>query len=347
MPAHQLPLPLERAEASSSWEAWPLDVSFPEAEANALARQEAFNKHLYRPNTYLHKWWARRSGTLFRYMLKGLVAEDFRRDFYAPGGLEGRVVLDPMMGGGTTLHEAIRLGANVIGVDIDPIPVIQARATLREQPLSAKREAFERFWEHLRAHLAPWFRTRCPICGREAEVQFVLYARRRRCACGETRFVDDALLWDAPREDERVALCLQCGQVVHGAHSCPAVDARRPALRLKGEKQCPVCGEPYRDLTEKPFWQRYEPVALRGRCPTGHDFFKSPDEDDRALLHRAAAQAEGLDWGAEEDWRILPGPKSQDLLRLGVRTYLELFTPRQRLFLHAVRQALPTLAETT
>lgn len=30
-----------------------------------------------------------------------------------------------MMGGGTILHEAIRLGANVIGYDIDPIPVLQ------------------------------------------------------------------------------------------------------------------------------------------------------------------------------------------------------------------------------
>ena len=88
-----------------------LDYSFPEDFANQLAAAETYNKHLYRPNTYLHKWWARRCGTTFRLILKQLVADEARQDFYSPGGLEGRIVLDPMMGGGTTLHEAIRLGA--------------------------------------------------------------------------------------------------------------------------------------------------------------------------------------------------------------------------------------------
>ena len=37
-----------------------------------------------------------------------------------------------MRGGGTTLHEAIRLGANVVGADIDPIPILQARASLSD-----------------------------------------------------------------------------------------------------------------------------------------------------------------------------------------------------------------------
>ena len=58
-----------------------------------------------------------------------------RRDYYAPGGLNGRIILDPMIGGGTTLHEALRMGANVIGVDLDPIPILQARATLTTYPL--------------------------------------------------------------------------------------------------------------------------------------------------------------------------------------------------------------------
>ena len=64
-------------------------VPFPEEEANALAAMESYNKHLYRPNTYLHKWWARRCGTTFRYILKQFVLDPVRHDFYTPGGLEG------------------------------------------------------------------------------------------------------------------------------------------------------------------------------------------------------------------------------------------------------------------
>jgi hypothetical protein len=45
------------------------DERFDVAFANRLAHLESFNKHLYRPNTYLHKWWARRCGSTFRLLL--------------------------------------------------------------------------------------------------------------------------------------------------------------------------------------------------------------------------------------------------------------------------------------
>ena len=131
----------------------PIDQIFPEGAANELAALESFNKHLYRPNTYLHKWWARRSGTMFRYILKQLVGDTAKRDFYEPGGLEGTIILDPMVGGGTILHEAIRMGANVIGVDIDPIPVLQVRASLNWVPISQKVKTFEVFFNALRGAL--------------------------------------------------------------------------------------------------------------------------------------------------------------------------------------------------
>src|SRR3972149_604702 len=70
-----------------------IDESFPEKFANQLAQQEAFNKHLFRPNTYLHKWWARRCGSTFRTILKRLVDDRGKRDYYAAKGLDGKVVL--------------------------------------------------------------------------------------------------------------------------------------------------------------------------------------------------------------------------------------------------------------
>lgn len=75
-----------------------IDESFPEDEANNLAEIESYNKHLFRPNTYLHKWWARRSGTTFRYILKYLQNNPTLLNFYKAGGLEGKIIFDPMMG---------------------------------------------------------------------------------------------------------------------------------------------------------------------------------------------------------------------------------------------------------
>jgi len=57
-----------------------IDASFPEVFANELSRWETFNKHLFRPNTYLHKWWARRCGSTFRTILKQFVPDAERRD---------------------------------------------------------------------------------------------------------------------------------------------------------------------------------------------------------------------------------------------------------------------------
>ncbi len=69
-----------------------IDENFEIDFANEIARLETYNKHLYRPNTYLHKWWARRCGTTFRLILKHLAEEPDTRGFYSPGGLEGKLI---------------------------------------------------------------------------------------------------------------------------------------------------------------------------------------------------------------------------------------------------------------
>ena len=43
-----------------------IDTSFDVGFADRLARYETYNKHHYRPNTYLHKWWGRRCGSKSR-----------------------------------------------------------------------------------------------------------------------------------------------------------------------------------------------------------------------------------------------------------------------------------------
>lgn len=166
------------------------DGSFPENFVNDLSRLEVFNKHLFRPNTYLHKWWARRCGSTFRAILKQFVLDDKYNDYYTTGGLEGKIVLDPMMGGGTTLHEAIRLGANVIGADIDPIPVVQARAALTKVAFADLQNSFDQFFSNLYDSLGHYFQTECPECEKTVDVQYTLHGLRKTCACGEVVQID-------------------------------------------------------------------------------------------------------------------------------------------------------------
>ena len=297
------------------------DGGFSEEFVNALARQEVFNKHLFRPNTYLHKWWARRCGSTFRAILKQFAAAE-NRDYYAPGGLAGRVVLDPMMGGGTTLHEAIRLGANVIGADIDPIPVAQARASLTQAPLGELRAAFEAFFASLRAALSPYFQSECPLCNDTAEIQYTLYGVRKLCGCGEAVQVE---VYDL-RQDAG-------GGVRMGPDSW-AIGGATPRLVTKADKRCGDCGQGYRELLDLPLYARYVPVALFVCCPQHGRFFRQPSQSDLALLERANRQRSSLDFGPPEDFAVQDGPKSGDLLRHKVRSYLDVFSSRQLLYLH-------------
>ncbi len=338
----QLPLDLQTRDSADEvrGDGLPIDTGFPEQATNALSRLESYNKHIYRPNTYLHKWWARRSGTIFRYILKQLVNDPLRRDFYMPGGLEGQIVLDPMMGGGTILHEAIRMSANVIGVDIDPIPAMQAKATLTMLPLSHKKRVFKTFFTALSERLSPFFRTTCPVCDREAEVQFVLYGLRRRCECQEVVFVDSFLLRE--NHGQNIYICPVCHEVTTGPdHRCRKEADRR--LVEKGTKQCEACGSMFEEVLDEPFRDRYVPLVVVGWCPEHDQFFKAMDDQDQAIIARAQEAARGLDFGETAHFQIPSGPKSDDLLARGVTSFRELFTARQLLYLHSCASLLEEL----
>jgi len=314
-----------------------IDHSFPEEFVDELSRREVFNKHLFRPNTYLHKWWARRCGSTFRAILKQFVLNSERRDYYASGGLEGTTVLDPMMGGGTTLHEAIRLGASVIGADIDPIPVVQARATLTQASLEDLRTSFNRFFSDLHNSLGRYFQTECPTCQKTVDTQYTLYGLCKSCACGKVVQIDR---YDLRHETDRIIRIWPESWEISDGQSEPKAPTRNIHLITKDEKKCPICGQEYAELLDIPYYARYVPIAVVATCPEHGLFFRSPGEFDLAQIEHADKQREGLDFGPLVDFRVKNGPKSGDLLKRNISSYLDVFSSRQLLYLYQAVQLL-------
>ena len=314
-----------------------MDYAFPEQFVDNLSRQEVFNKHLFRPNTYLHKWWARRCGTTFRTILKQFAPQDALTDYYTPGGLAGQVILDPMMGGGTTLHEAIRLGANVIGADIDPIPIIQTRASLTEAELKDLRDTFRHFSTALYDSLGHYFETECPTCDQATNIRYSLHGIRKQCACRDVVQIDQ---YDLRHEgDRKIRVNPHSWEISESQHSDERVP-ENPGLITKADKQCPACGHKYAELLDLPFYSRYVPVAIVAVCGKHGTFLRSPSERDLARLKQADEQRGQLDFGPVEDFRVNNGPKSGDLLRHNVRSYLDTFSSRQLLYLNCAIQQL-------
>ena len=93
-----------------------IEKDLPIEELGKLAHREA---HARSPIYQMHKWWARRSSSVFRMFILASFADDdiaksqLWEQFYNEVDLKGKIVLDPFMGGGTTIVEALRLGCKV------------------------------------------------------------------------------------------------------------------------------------------------------------------------------------------------------------------------------------------
>ena len=110
-----------------------IEDGFPVGEISLVAEAESWRKEIHRPIYHVHKWWARRLGSVFRAIILGAAleqGENFFERFYDSTKLEGLTVFDPFMGSGTTIGEAVKLGCNAIGRDINPVAYNAVRAAL-------------------------------------------------------------------------------------------------------------------------------------------------------------------------------------------------------------------------
>ena len=110
------------------------DDDFPFDAISDVAEAESWRKEINRPTYHVHKWWAQRLGTVFRAIVLGALSPsgtNILEAFYRPVRLRGMVVFDPFMGSGTTIGEALKLGARAIGRDVNPVAHFLVRNGLR------------------------------------------------------------------------------------------------------------------------------------------------------------------------------------------------------------------------
>ena len=309
----------------------------------SLALREKQIQQNYRPIIAVHKWFARRPGTLFR----GLLLSEFgkqpvEQSYYEAHHFEGRTVADPFMGGGTPLLEANRVGCDVLGTDINPMSAWVVREEIDALDLSAYAQATTRLTDHLRKNIGDLYKTRCPITGREdAEVKYFLWVKTGTCsACGH---VFDLFPGYTVAEDVRhpafVMVCHSCGDLNE------VCDPKRPGpcgcgahLKMEGPVKrnkcaCPHCGH----VNVAPFHGKGPPThrlfAIEYYNPELKDrpgrLFKKPDATDLARAEAAAATRKRLRPSYVPDDAIPEGDESSRLHRWGYSHFRELFNDRQ------------------
>lgn len=106
---------------------------------------ESWRKEVHRPIYHIHKWWAKRLGSVFRGILLGSALPDSKNlveAFYQKHDFADLTVFDPFMGSGTTVGEAHKLGFTALGRDINPVACESVRVSLGPLDRDALMKAF-------------------------------------------------------------------------------------------------------------------------------------------------------------------------------------------------------------
>src|SRR5580658_8012056 len=143
----------------------------PYVELSTMARVEAHRKNIYRPPYYIHKWWARRVGSVFRgIVLDMLLPEggDVMDAYYRSHSFSDIVILDPFMGGGTTVGEALRLGCKVVGCDLNPVAWYLVAQAMRQTDIPTLLDSFDQLSEQIANPISDMYRTTCSACDTQA-----------------------------------------------------------------------------------------------------------------------------------------------------------------------------------
>jgi adenine-specific DNA methylase len=311
----------------------------------SLALREKQIQQNYRPIIAVHKWFARRPGTLFR----GLLLSEFEdkpveETYYRANSFEGVTIADPFMGGGTPLLEANRMGCNVIGTDINPMATWIVREEIDAIDLETYAKKADELLEHLSKEIGYLYKTRCPVTRREdADVKYFLWVKTGTCTTCRKNFdlFPGYVLAEDARHTSYVLVCAACGNLNEVRDPCrPGACECGKDLTTKGPVSrnkctCPHCGH----VNNSPFHGEGPPshrlFAIeyyncdlkdrRGRL------FKKPDKDDLARVKEADAAWQAVTARFVPNDEIPEGDETSRLHRWGYQRFRELFNARQLL----------------
>lgn len=234
------------------------ETDFPFEHLSDIAEIESWRKEISRPIYHVHKWWAQRLGSVFRAIVLGTFAPaeaEVLDLFYRAVRFPELVVLDPFMGSGTTIGEAVKLGARAIGFDINPVAHFLVRNALGLPKRADLLDCFHAIERDVAHEIQQYYRTQL-LDGQEATVLYYFWVKQLPCPrCQHAIdlfssyvFADHAY---RDRNPEARALCPECGDVNvthYDAHSIRCRSCRSSFDPQCGpargqQATCPRCSE--------------------------------------------------------------------------------------------------------
>lgn len=286
-----------------------LESGFPAAEVSRVAEQESWRKEINRPLYHIHKWWATRLGSVFRAITLAALSDsntDVWNEFYKHHNFADKVVLDPFMGSGTTLGEAVKLGAKAIGCDINPISTFLVQQAFTRVPEAQLRAAFERLANTVAPQIRKYYQTRDPETGELIPALYHFWVKTVQTPEGEviplfSRYVFSQNAYPKRKPNSQI-VCPKCWEILEARYDITSLKCSHCGCQFnpqsgpaKGQYITTEAGHRYRikDLIaasqRAPEHRQYAILALRAN---GEKIYLPVRDEDRELYLEAEARLE-------------------------------------------------------
>jgi len=349
----------EEAELET-WDKLPLNLM------DELAEREKYRRDVYRPVYSIHKWWARRPGSTFRIL--GLAAlsdstttkEDILRMNASGTKYEGqylqsqgdnfndKTIIDPFAGGGTTLFELNRLGAQTIGYELNPVAWWMNKKIADEVDLRELEEASELVLEDVQEELGELYRTTDPDTGNECEVVYSFQTQIVPClTCDEdVRLFKNRILRKKKKTSPALVYCpnsacedrlVELNEEIPDEVTCPSCSTSFDPSDGNSTRAKYTCSNGHKHdiketlerIGESPSFEYW---AMQYVTDQGETKYKEFAEEDREHVKEAEEML-------EREWddlpiptqEILSGDKTSRLTARRYESYDQLFSSRQLL----------------
>jgi putative DNA methylase len=342
---------------------------FPFEFISAVAERESWRKEIYRPIYHIHKWWAKRLGSVFRGILLGALLQDsthFERAFYSLHNFPDTIVFDPFMGSGTTIGEAHKLGMTALGRDINPVACESVRVALT--PLN--RQRLNAAFHHISTSSGPQIRELYKTKdknGVPCEVLYYFWVKQTKCPnCNQNVDLFSSYIFAKnayPKKKPEVqVLCPTCGNIFQALYHQTQVTCTHCHTHFnpqrgqaKGSKaSCSACGhifpivESMQAAPHPPTHRLYAKLVLYSQ---GTKKYLPATEDDYAAYAACKQQLKTEETqGAIRlpHTTLFDGYNTRQAMKYNYHSWQDFFNARQLLalgWLHKSIMELPKSAE--
>jgi putative DNA methylase len=328
-----------------------------------LAETESWRKEVHRPIYHIHKWWAKRLGSVFRAILLGSVLPETERleDVYYRKHDFGRlIVFDPFMGSGTTIGEAHKLGFTALGRDINPVACESVRVALGTLSRDALLQAFAQLSSSVGERIRTLYRT-ADNRGHLCDTLYYFWVKTLPCpACSVSVDLFPSYVFARNAYPDRKpgirAYCPGCSGIFSADVNDRQVTCPHCLLTFDPNNEAPVKGA----TASCQQCRRVFPIAKTAQAlghPPEHRLFAKlilTSSDEKIYLPVTSEDEHAYEQCSEElarsgiglpNLELADGYNTRQVLNYGYRSWREFFNDRQLLALGWLHQAILALRD--